>query len=478
VGTNADSDRTFPGYRPDLILIGLIASSSGYAAGPAGIKLDGSLGPSAAVLAGPTYNITQNLGKLSGGNLFFSFQYFNVATGETALFTTTSAGINNVISRVTGGYASTIDGTIELQAASGAPNFFLINPNGVTFTANAVVNVPAAFYVSTANYLKFSDGNFYVDPSKMSTLSAAAPEAFGFLGTTRAPVNIQGANLSAGLNGAGDFQIAAGDVTVDGGGALVGIQNTTGNIEVTAVGSASTEVPLSGPFAANDGTVTIRNGGVLLTQGQGSTNGGAIEVNAGSLLIDGLGLAINETAFQQTGFSTLTDAAGIGTDAAGPITVAVGNDVNIVNGGAILSGTFGPGAAGNLSLSAKTLTINGANYSGFTGVANETLASGPAGNVIVKLTGNASLDSGGAIGSASFGSGNAGNISLSANSLTIDSGTTPPNFGAGTGIFDQILSSGSAGNIAINVVDNTSILNFGEINANADGTTGNAGMLL
>jgi filamentous hemagglutinin family protein len=192
------------------------------AAGPAGIKLDGTLGPSAAALAGPMYAITQNLGKLSGGNLYFSFQYFNVATGETALFSTTSAGINNVISRVTGGYASTIDGTIQLQAASGAPNFFLINPSGVTFTANAVIDVPAAFYVSTANYLKFSDGNFYVDPGKMSTLSAAAPEAFGFLGTTRAPVNIEGANLSAGVNGAGDFQIAAGDVTIDGAGARAG----------------------------------------------------------------------------------------------------------------------------------------------------------------------------------------------------------------------------------------------------------------
>ena len=458
-------------------LVSLLALEAppGHASGPAGIKLDGTLGPSAAALAGPTYNITQSLGKLSGGNLFFSFQYFNVATGETALFATTSAGINNVISRVTGGYASTIDGTIELQAASGAPNFFLINPNGVTFSSNAIIDVPAAFYVSTANYLKFSDGNFYVDPSKMSTLSAAAPEAFGFLGTTRAPVNIEGANLSAGVNGAGDFQIAAGDVTVDGGGALIGIQNSTGTIEVTAVGGASAEVPLSGPFAATDGTVTIRNGGVLLTQGQGSTNGGAIEVNAGSLLIDGLGLAINNTAFQQTGITTLTDAAGTGTDAAGPITVAVGNDVSIANGGGIASGASGAGAAGNISLSANTLMINGGTYSGSTGVASETFASGSAGNVIVKLTGNASLDSGGGIASASLGSGNAGNISLSAKNLAMDSGTTPPNFGGNTGIFDQTLSSGSAGSIVINVADNTSLLNFSEINANADGTTGNAG---
>jgi cytochrome c peroxidase len=80
--------------------------------------------------------ITCHQGVNVGGNLFHSFQYFSVAVGETALFTTTTPGINNVISRVTGGYPSFIDGTIRLQAASGAPNFFLINPNGVTFTAD------------------------------------------------------------------------------------------------------------------------------------------------------------------------------------------------------------------------------------------------------------------------------------------------------------------------------------------------------
>ena len=186
-----------------------------YAAGPAGVKLDGSIGAAAQVLAGPTYNITQNLGKLAGGNLFFSFQYFNIATGQTALYTTTSPGINNVISRVTGGDASTIDGTISLQAAYGAPNFFLINPAGVTFTANAQVNVPASFHVTTADYLKFGDGNFYSDPTKPSTLSAAAPEAFGFLGATRSPVNVLGATLSGGNNGMGDFQIVAGDGDIE-----------------------------------------------------------------------------------------------------------------------------------------------------------------------------------------------------------------------------------------------------------------------
>src|ERR1700728_118799 len=204
-----------------------LAMAIASAGGPAGVRLDGTLGGMAVALAGPAYYITQNLGTLAGGNLFFTFQYFNIATGQTALFTTTSAGIGNVISRVSGGYASTIDGTISLQAASGAPNFFFINPSGVTFTANAVIDVPAAFYVTTANYLKFPDGNFYSDPTRTSTLSMAAPEAFGFLGNTRAPVNLTGAGLYSGAAGTAAFQIVAGDVTIDGSGIGGGVAATS-----------------------------------------------------------------------------------------------------------------------------------------------------------------------------------------------------------------------------------------------------------
>src|ERR1700684_1589168 len=83
-----------------------LVSAAANFAGPAGIKFAGTLGGTAAALTRPSYNITQSLGRLSGGNLFFSFQYFNVATGETALFTTSSAGIANVIRRVNGGYVS------------------------------------------------------------------------------------------------------------------------------------------------------------------------------------------------------------------------------------------------------------------------------------------------------------------------------------------------------------------------------------
>jgi filamentous hemagglutinin family protein len=408
-------------------------SVTAHSAGPAGIKLDGTLGGPAAALAGPNYNITQSLGRLSGGNLFFSFQYFNVATGETALFTTSSAGINNVISRVTGGYASSIDGTIRLQAASGTPNFFLINPGGVTFTSNAVVDVPAAFYVSSANYLKFADGNFYVDPGKMSTLSAAAPEAFGFLGSTRAPVNVQGARLTGGSNGAGDFDITAGDVTIDGGGASSGIYQSSGEIRVVAVGNAVAEVPLSGPFSATDGTVTIRGGGLLWSEGSGATPGAGVSVSAGSLLIDGEGLA------------NITGVVAGDLGAPGPINVAIGNDARIANGGLIFSSNSFAVAAARISLSAGTLTIDGANGAGNTGILSSAFGTGSGADVQVAVKGAATISSDGAIYTSAAGQGNAGDISLSAGALSIE--PTDPTLN--TGLQSITVGAGNAGSIEV-----------------------------
>src|ERR1044071_7174459 len=74
------------------------------------ITLDGSLGPRGA-LSGPGYVIPAEVGQLRGTNLFHSFGQFNVQTGESATFTGPRS-VTNVLSRVTGGQLSTIDGLI------------------------------------------------------------------------------------------------------------------------------------------------------------------------------------------------------------------------------------------------------------------------------------------------------------------------------------------------------------------------------
>ena len=132
----------------------LLLLSSLLTISQAQITLDGSLGPRGA-LRGPNYTISDGMGQIRGPNLFHSFGQFNLSKGESATFTGPNT-IANILSRVTGGSPSSIDGTIRSQIPGA--NLFLLNPSGVIFGPNASLDVSGSFHVSTANVLRFSDG--------------------------------------------------------------------------------------------------------------------------------------------------------------------------------------------------------------------------------------------------------------------------------------------------------------------------------
>src|SRR5262249_5222986 len=97
------------------------------------VVLDGKFGTSGS-LSGPNYDINSSLGRIVGNNLFHSFSQFNLSAGDVATFSG-PANIQNILTRVTGGSASSIDGTIR-STINGA-NFFLINPSGIIMGPNA-----------------------------------------------------------------------------------------------------------------------------------------------------------------------------------------------------------------------------------------------------------------------------------------------------------------------------------------------------
>jgi len=85
------------------------------------VSLDGTLGQ-ADILTGPDFQISADFGRQSGGNLFHSFLNFNLNTGETAVFSGPES-VNNIITRVTGGELSTINGGL-ISDIPGANLFF------------------------------------------------------------------------------------------------------------------------------------------------------------------------------------------------------------------------------------------------------------------------------------------------------------------------------------------------------------------
>ena len=101
------------------------------------IHFDGSLG-SAGALNGPNFLIPADRGKQVGGNLFHSFGDFTLLKDDVATFQGPSS-VRNILARVTGGSASSIDGTLRSEI-SGA-NLYFINPVGVMFGANAKLDI-------------------------------------------------------------------------------------------------------------------------------------------------------------------------------------------------------------------------------------------------------------------------------------------------------------------------------------------------
>ncbi|MEL6453423.1 MAG: CHAT domain-containing protein [Cyanobacteria bacterium J06623_5] len=114
---------------------------------------------------GTTVNQTDQRFEVDGGthsaggqNLFHSFESFSLEAGEEAHFITQPA-VQNVLARVTGGLPSVLNGLLQLSGDSG-PNLFLLNPAGVLFGAEARLNLPGNFTVTTADAVGFSQGWF------------------------------------------------------------------------------------------------------------------------------------------------------------------------------------------------------------------------------------------------------------------------------------------------------------------------------
>ena len=142
------------------------------------ITPDSTLGAEASVVT-PDVVINNDLadqvegGAIRGSNLFHSFRAFNVNTGQRVYFAN-PVGIENILSRVTGGNVSDIDG---LLGVNGAANLFLLNPNGIIFGPNAELDIRGSFLASTADNFAFADGGEFsaTNPQDGALLTMSAP---------------------------------------------------------------------------------------------------------------------------------------------------------------------------------------------------------------------------------------------------------------------------------------------------------------
>ncbi|HTE92729.1 MAG TPA: filamentous hemagglutinin N-terminal domain-containing protein, partial [Bradyrhizobium sp.] len=286
------------------------------------------------------YGLAANLGKLMGGNLFFSFSQFDLATAESATFSG-PASVQNVLARVTGGSASSIDGT--LRSTIPGANLFLMNPAGVMFGPNAKLDISGSFVVSTADYVKLADGGkFNAKPGGDDVLTSAGVSAFGFLSASPQAVSFDHAHLSV-QPGSG-LHIIAGDVS----GNSARLSAPSGALTVFSAKAAG-EVPFDpakpgdgyagAPFDAL-GSVAFRNQSAVSIDGAG---GGRIVVRGGNLDL--------------TENSAIT-ANNAGSAPGGEIDIQLGGTLTI-HEGRIEANTSGLGDGGRVKIVADQTRIKG-----------------------------------------------------------------------------------------------------------------------
>src|SRR5262245_11033471 len=215
------------------------------------------------------YLIRADLGEQHGANLFHSFSRFSIGSGETATFTDQGArdpgAIRFVISRVTGGDPSQIDGW--LRSTIPRAGVWLLNPSGVVLGEGAKLEVPGSFHAGTADYVAFGEGGlerFYAkDSLGPSVLATAPPSAFGFLPETThpAPLAVDRSRLTVPegetleLVGGDRLQLTGAELLAPGG--HVGLE-------------AQGKVALSGSLvdvgreADTPGTISIRGGQIFV----------------------------------------------------------------------------------------------------------------------------------------------------------------------------------------------------------------------
>ena len=366
------------------------------------ITTDGSVGPRGTFI-GPNYIIPADFGQTHGSNLFHSFQTFSVLTGESANFTGPNA-IDNIFSRVTGGSLSNIDGLLTSTILG--VNLFLLNPSGVLFGPHASVNIGGSFLVTTADYVRFTDGyRFSSTVGADGNFTSAAYAAFGFLGSTPAPIAFSQSTIA--VQPGATLAVVGGDITLTGP-ARPGentLQAQSGQVHVVSVASAG-EVPLvatsTTPALSVDGFATL--GTIRLTDNAriaapptagNVMPGGRIVMRGGTLMVDQ-----GSVIFATTG----------GDISAPPVALDIAMRESIVlDHGSVITAnnTGGLGNGGNILLSASTIELRNSsalnnfyasegNGSELTINTGRLLLTGGA-DIIGRNTGSRNLGNGGAI---------------------------------------------------------------------------------
>jgi filamentous hemagglutinin family protein len=436
--------------------------------------------------------ITDDYGKLSGNNLYHSFSKFNINQNEIATFSGPEH-VQNIISRVTGGEMSMIHGTLRSEIPHA--NFFLLNPAGVFFGKESVLDVKGSFHVSTADYLVMDNHEKFDIHSSEPLLSMGTPVTFGFIDDGNGVIEVED------VEGGNFIDPHQYDLKVDKGEtlSLIGgeiiikasmLYAPEGIINIAAIKSAA-EISLID--SGMDYSVDMIRGKINISEYSTidvSSNDYADDINAsGDVFILGSEFILDESyitakteeASENAGiininvdqmkaiYSEITceyyylpddlDLTG------GNIKITARESIDVSDYSIIATSTDGANA-GYIDINAKNVLFHSGSY-----IESKTYSSGKAGDISIEASENITFNDNCTIYSDTDFSGDAGNIDLNAKNIF---------FLNGSGLGNQTADSGNGGNISLNAVDSIQFMGTDQQGIASDITTyskgsGNAG---
>lgn len=481
------------------------------------IILDGSLGSGIGSITGPDYQVTANLGQQRGDNLFHSFSRFNLEAQTRATFSGPD-NIRHLISRVTGGQASSIEGTI--RSTMPLANVYLLNPAGIFFGERARLDVSGSFHASTAAYLKFQDNSvFDTGQPESGNLSSAPPAAFGFIGQA-GPISLNHAGLL--VDGGHQLSLIGGDLSIQNNTVLLAPSGTLQLASLNGAGEiplqlAATDRPQNGgniqiadsAFSVSGnpaGSVWIRSGQFDMQRSRIFLNNQASDNPASTSKLSTFNaqvqnFAMNEgsliqssTLSQQSGSEILINASnevsisgmGVLEDGSlipGGIFNQVGEDSNasggliqiqaqnlaLSDGAQINSSSFGAGPAGDIQIQAANQVQLMSNATGVSSILSNTRSTqanaGQGGQISIQAQ-EMNVYAGSQVLSSSFGAGEGGNISIQAGRLEIMGEQTGS--ALSSALQSTASAAGDAGQLVLNV-DNLTLAEGAHITADTQG---------
>lgn len=385
-------------------------------------------------------------GAARGANLFHSFQRFNIGAGRAAYFANPD-GIRNIIGRVTGNDPSNILGTLGVL---GEANLFLMNPNGIVFGENAALDVQGSFVATTANALQFGDRGFFSATNpEMPALLTVNPSAFLF------------------------NQLPAGSIT---------------NASIAPAGTQPLGLPEFGLRVPDGENLLLVGGNISMDGGRLNAYGGRVEL-AGLAAPGSIGLDMNQNAFQlmvptdrALANITLTNDAQVSVKGTGGgDIVATADRFSATNGGRLVAGVEGSGNAGTVRVNANAIGLSGIGQTGLSSaISNQSgdinlnsrsltlqdgalifttnvLTQGAPGGIQIRATDAVTLQN-----NSSIIITGAGNNSVGANSITIDTANFTARDYSGIGILSTELE-GRNGSITINAPESVTMQNNSRI---------------